>query len=161
MLASLFFEDEDRHNLEEECSDGKSNRGNGRLGRTGSAIQIGNTENVGGTAFGGVWSARTENCVAFVISWNAHGDGGTEKGRGDDRREVHCGRCEGSSTTFHRIVCVCKLLNIKEAEALMFEWQRWVGLRDSYRHLLTAIRLQIVNIKALVTSVTKLGSLAM
>ena len=71
-------------------------------GRTRSAVQIGNTESVDGTAFGGVWGARTKD-RAF-LGWGAHGDGGTEEGRGDDRREVHCGRWKRSSTNIQRLV---------------------------------------------------------
>ena len=82
------------------------------------------------------------------MSWNAHGDGSTEEGRGDDRREVHCGRLKRSSPNIQRPVGNCNLLlKTREVEALMFEWKSRVGLRDSYRHLLTDVRLHFVQHK--------------
>ena len=55
---------------------------------------------------------------------------------------------KSSSTNVQRLVGDCDLLlKTREGEALMFEWKRWVGLRVSYRHLLTGVRLQIVQHK--------------
>ena len=61
----------------------------------------------------------------------------------------------GAARILKRLVGDCDLLlKTREVQALMFEWKRRVGLRDSYRHLLTAVRLQIVLHKGVVGDIS-------
>ena len=66
-----------------------------RRQHTGSAVKIGEAENVGGTAFGRVFKcALAQGWSHWRIAshgWSSHGRGDRNEGSGDDGREMHCG----------------------------------------------------------------------